>query len=157
MIFKLDPQIAASGLGKKLTVQHDAHTNPKPWVTNTTKDGAAATRPIYRFRDGLNFANTPNPTLDDVVEIGANDVFKAGEQAPFVIGVKGAAWGGSKDDIMTRGKNAGGVWTVEFSRKLNTGYPDDIKLTPGKAATCVVVIRDDHKGYATSVPVTLVP
>jgi hypothetical protein len=157
MIFQLDKEAAALGTGRKLTLQHDEHPNSKPWLTNTTKSGDTATQPIYRFKTGLNFTNTPNPTMDDVVQITAQDTFRAGEQAPFVIGVKGAVWGGSKDDVLTHGKSARGVWTVEFSRKLDTGYDDDIKLVPGQPATFVVIVRDDNKGYGESVPVTLIP
>ncbi len=155
MIFKLNEETKLGGLTKTLTVQHDAHINDRPWIANTTKSNNGDGQPIYRFKDGLSFANTPNPYRGDVVEITPADTFKAGDRAPFAIGVPGAVWGGSKDDILTKGISANGTWTVEFARRLNTGNPDDIKLVPGQAATFVVVVRDDAKGYALSAPVTL--
>ena len=153
MIFRLDPRSAYPGVPAELTVQHDASLRSKPWVTNKGSDG----RPMYRLKDGLTMDNTPRPFMEDVVAINPGDVFEAGQREPFVVGVKGATWGGSKDDIITHGTWKDGVWTVEFSRKLDTGFADDIKFVPGSAATFAVIVRDDSKGYAESVPVTLIP
>lgn len=155
MVLKLDPTTAYAGLTNALTVQNDKSPRPKPWVTNM-KPGPSGTRePVYRLKDGLTLENTPKPFMEDVVEITPGTTFKAGDRAPFVIGVKGATWGGSRDDIITHGTWNNGVWTVEFSRALDTGNNDDVKLAKGEPATFVVVVRDDHKGYVLSAPVTL--
>lgn len=37
---------------------------------------------------------------------------------------------GSRADIRAKGTWKDGVWTIEFSRKLNTGNPDDLQLDP---------------------------
>jgi hypothetical protein len=151
MIFSLNAKNKENTQDEVLTVEHDASINNKPWVSNTSKDG----QPVYRFKDGLNYENTPNPYMDDVIEIETGDAFKTGDIAPFIIGVKGAAFGGSRDDILTKGKNVSGSWRVEFARALDTGNQDDVKLDPAKTATFVIVVRDDGKGYAVSRPVTL--
>ena len=39
---------------------------------------------------------------------------------------------GSRGDIKAKGLWQNGSWTIEFSRKLNTGNSDDIKLIPGE-------------------------
>lgn len=39
---------------------------------------------------------------------------------------------------------SGGVWTVVFSRPLNSGNPGDVPLEPGKTYTVGFAIHDDH-------------
>jgi hypothetical protein len=151
MIFKYTE---VPGEPPAVTVQHDANPNGKPWIRNEVfKNGVAM--PLYRYKKGLTLENTPRPYMEDVEPILDGMDFSAGDRAPFVIGIKDAVWGGSKDDILTKGVNNNGTWNVEFSRKLNTGNPDDIKLETGKTASFFLVIRDDAKGYATSLPLTL--
>ncbi len=49
------------------------------------------------------------------------------------------------DGEITAGVNlSGGVWTVEFSRPLNTGAPGDVLLEAGKTYTVGFAIHDDH-------------
>jgi len=151
MIFKYD---AKPGSAPAVSVQHDANKNGKPWIKNETVQGGK-TVPVYKYKAGLNADNTPRPFMEDVEPITDYASFKPGDRAPYVVGIKGAVWGGSKDDISTKGINEDGVWTVEFSRKLNTGFDDDIELAAGKTATFVVIVRDDAKGYAISGPLTL--
>lgn len=135
-------------------VQHDADLDGKPWIKNEVfKNGVAM--PVYKYKSGLTLENMPRPYMDDVEIIQDYSSFKAGDRAPFVIGVKDAKWGGSKDDISTKGVNESGAWSVEFSRKLDTGNSDDIKLSAGKTVSFFLIVRDDAKGYATSMPVTL--
>ena len=38
---------------------------------------------------------------------------------------------GSRADVMAKGRWKDGIWTIEFSRKLNTQHIDDIHLEPG--------------------------
>jgi len=40
---------------------------------------------------------------------------------------------GSIADVQARGRWQAGVWTVEFSRKLNTGHKDDAVFKKGQA------------------------
>ena len=150
MIFK---QSAKPG-EKALTVQHDAYTNGKPWIKNeTTIDGKPA--PLYKYKQGLTLENTPRPYMEDMEAIADYTAFKAGDRAPYVVGIKGVVWGGSKDDIITKGVNDNRSWTVEFARARDTGYSDDVTLIPGEETTFAVIIRDDGKGYALSGPVIL--
>lgn len=139
---------------KGLVVQHDAYANGKPWIKNeTTIDGK--TVPLYKYKAGLTMDTTPRPYMEDVELITNYAAFKPGDRAPYVIGIKGATWGGSKDDILTKGTNANGTWTVEFARALDTGHADDVRLILGEDTSFGVIIRDDGKGYAISGPVTL--
>lgn len=150
MIFKID---AKTG-NRSLTVQHDAYDGGKPWIRNEIViDGK--TVPLYRYKAGLNLDNTPRPFMEDVELITDYTMFKPGDRAPFVIGIKGATWGGSKDDIVAKGVNANGVWTVEFARALDTGHSDDVRVIVGEETSFAVIVRDDGKGYAISSPVTL--
>ena len=150
MIFKYNnnPTDAA------ITVQHDASQTGKPWIKNEAVVNGK-TVPMYKYKAGLDLTNTPRPYMDQVEPITDYTSFKAGDQAPYVVGIRGAKWGGSKDDIETKGINTAGNWTVEFARRLDTGNADDIKLVPGKTAIFAVIIRDDAKGYALSAPVAL--
>lgn len=153
MIFKTNIQPGGSA---RLTVQHDAYTNGKPWIKNVTKVNGE-TVPMYKYKEGLNPENTPRPYQEDVELITDYSSFKAGGKAPYVIGIKDATWGGSKDDIVTKGINDGTSWTIEFARKLDTGYPDDIEFdvkSPSDYAF-VVIVRDGGKGYAIGSPVFL--
>lgn len=150
MIFRYNNNPVAPAI----TIQHDASVNDKPWIRNEQTVGGK-TIPIYKYRAGKTLANTPRPYLTDVEPITDYAAFKPGDQEPYVIGIEGAVWGGSKDDIKTKGKTTAGTWTVEFARALDTGHADDIKLTPGKTAVGAIIVRDDHKGYATSSPITL--
>jgi hypothetical protein len=150
MIFRYNNNPASPAV----VVQHDAYLNDKPWIRNEQTVGGK-TVPIYMYKPGKTLANTPRPYQEDVEPITDNTAFHAGDQEPYVVGIKGAVWGGSKDDILTKGKTTGGVWTVEFARALNTGHADDIRLVAGQNATFAVIVRDDHKGYALSMPVTM--
>ncbi len=150
MIFK-----ASEKSGEKaLTVQHDSYNGGKPWIKNETIVNGN-TVPMYKYKAGLNLDNTPRPYMEDVEVITDYASFRPGDRAPYVVGIKGAKWGGSKDDIITKGTNDNKTWTVEFARKLDTGNSDDVKLISGDDTTFAMIVRDDGKGYAISGPVTL--
>jgi len=150
MIFKMSVKPGE----KALLIQHDAYPNGKPWVKNETAIGNK-TVPVYKYKAGLDLDNTPRPYLEDVELITDYTSFKPGDRAPFVVGIRGATWGGSKDDIITKGVNDNGVWTIEFARKRDTGYPDDVVLVVGVETAFAAIVRDDGKGYALSGPVIL--
>ena len=155
MFLSINPGYAKSAVGVRpvIAVEHDAHPNPAPWVRNETEQQNPV--PKYNYMPGLTQSTTPRPFMEDVIEITDYSEFKAGDRLPYIIGVKGAVWGGSKDDISVRGSRSGNEWNVEFSRKLNTGNADDIRLETGETASFFLIIRDDAKGYVTSTPVTL--
>jgi hypothetical protein len=144
----------STGVKPVIYVQHDAHPNSAPWQKNEVIiDGSA--KPAFMYKPGLDVKTTPRPYQADVVPITDYSIFKAGDKLPYVVGVKGAVWGGSKDDIAVKGARFGSDWSVEFARRLDTGHDDDIKLTAGRKTTLAIIIRDDSKGYALSAPVTL--
>jgi hypothetical protein len=150
MIFKVSGKPGENAL----VVQHDAYPNGKPWIKNeTTIDGKRV--PQYKYKAGLTMDTTPRPYMEDVELIADYSTFKPGDRAPYVVGIKGATWGGSKDDIITKGDNVNGAWTVEFARALDTGNPDDVRLVLGDETSFAIIVRDDGKGYAISGPVTL--
>lgn len=155
MVMKRDPVSDIDNLkSPMLTVQHDEHPNVKPWISNVAiVDGKES--PRYKYKAGYDVKNKPRPYMDEVEEITDNSMFAAGDTAPYVIGIRNAIWGGSKDDILAKGTHPGDIWTVEMGRRLDTGHDDDILLKEGGSYTLVVVIRDDGKGYSISAPITL--
>ncbi len=150
MIFKASPKPGE----KALLVQHDSYPNGKPWIRNETVI-EGKTVPAYKYKAGRDLENTPRPYMEDVELVTDYTSFKPGDRAPFVVGIKGATWGGSKDDIVTKGANASHAWTIEFARKRDTGHSDDTKLIVGTETAFAVIVRDDGKGYALSGPVIL--
>lgn len=65
---------------------------------------------------------------------------------------------GSAADIRTGQSYKDGWWTVEFSRKLNTGNADDAALAaPGKVSMGIAVFdKSEHENHYTAGPITLV-
>jgi len=59
---------------------------------------------------------------------------------------------GSAADVECKGVWAGGKWTVEFKRNLNTGNKDDTAFSPGKAHDFAVAIFDavEHSDHDVS-------
>ncbi|MFN3076579.1 MAG: ethylbenzene dehydrogenase-related protein, partial [Alphaproteobacteria bacterium] len=52
---------------------------------------------------------------------------------------------GSAADITAKGKWAGGKWSLEMSRKLDTGHPDDAVLKAGAKSTgAIAVFNHSH-------------
>ncbi|WP_170461608.1 NapC/NirT family cytochrome c [Ruegeria arenilitoris] len=47
-------------------------------------------------------------------------------------------------EISASASLSGGIWTVVFSRPLNSGAPGDVPLEPGKTYTVGFAIHDDH-------------
>ena len=49
---------------------------------------------------------------------------------------------GSGADVRAKGKWENGYWTVELSRKLNTGHPDDTAFDPAQTYAMAVAVQD---------------
>ena len=49
---------------------------------------------------------------------------------------------GSAADVRAKGRWVEGQWTVELSRRLDTGHPDDAVLSPGSARKMAVAVFD---------------
>lgn len=50
---------------------------------------------------------------------------------------------GSAADVQAKGAWADGKWTLEFTRKLNTGSPDDTAFDPSRTYKMAVAVLDD--------------
>jgi len=56
-------------------------------------------------------------------------------------------FGGSRGDVAARGDHYGGVWTVEWSRRLATGHPDDEPLgDPLVPSWLALALQDGTEG-----------
>ena len=59
--------------------------------------------------------------------------------------------GGSMADVHGRGIYDGKNWTLEMSRKFNTGHNDDAVIDPSKDNTCAIAVLDDELYWEHSV------
>jgi hypothetical protein len=64
---------------------------------------------------------------------------------------------GSLADIRGRGVHDGEGWTLEMSRKLDTGHPDDAVIHPGSDNPCAIAVLDDelYEEHSVSSLITL--
>ena len=78
-------------------------------------------------------------------------------QGAVVPSYKPSRAAGSRADVHARGRWEDGGWTVELSRALDTGHPDDVPLAPGEERTIAFAVYDRaEKGrHAVSGPVRL--
>jgi hypothetical protein len=121
-----------------ITRRHDAFTAKAPLELNETwPTPGYPGEPLYRLTSGLTVENTPYPQLTQVELITDYSVFKAGDRIPYILFYPlNTKWGGSRDDIKGKGVWKNGRWTVEMSRKLNTGHPeDDVIFKPESGKT----------------------
>ena len=58
---------------------------------------------------------------------------------------------GSVADVRGKGVHDGKSWTLEISRKLNTGNPDDAVIDPSKDNPCAIAVLDDELYWHHSV------
>lgn len=58
---------------------------------------------------------------------------------------------GSLADVRAKGVHDGKTWTLEMSRKFNTGHNDDAVLDPGKDNLCAIAVLDDELYWEHSV------
>lgn len=98
----------------------------------------AARRPRFAFKPGVK----PGPVLlrKDAVEIPAAGRFKAGDRLPREVLSPPT---GPRAGIEARGVWERGHWTVEITRALATGSPDDVQLTGPGPFYFGVSIHDD--------------
>lgn len=118
--------------------RHDTFTAKAPLELNEIgRDDAAGGRPLYKLKAGLTVENTPYPLLDQVEQITDYGTFKAGDRIPYILfHPLDTKWGGNRDDIKGKGVWKDGRWTVEMSRKLDTGHPEnDVIFKPETGKT----------------------
>lgn len=71
--------------------------------------------------------------------------WKAGEILPGRLLTRTGTKGSAGDNDQVKGEWKGGVWTVEFTRKLDTGHPEDDKiLKEGGVYTIGLAVHDDN-------------
>jgi hypothetical protein len=77
----------------------------------------------------------------------------AGDRLPSVITRTPS---GSAGDVTAKGAWRDGHWLVEFSRRLSTGDPADVALTPGREAYLSVAVFNAREGadHSTSKEIT---
>lgn len=114
-----------------IVLQPDLFEKKGPFEINGTD------KPLYQLKEGLSITEVPYPTVDQLTPIVDYSVFKPGDRVSYFIFDEskisgGKAYGGSRDDIKAKGTWAGGAWTVEIERKLNTGHKDDMAFSPAK-------------------------
>ena len=95
--------------------------------SNRTKDKS---KPAY-MQDPSKSASIPGTLLvSEKVEIKNHANFKEGDEIPgYMLNTE---WKDSFADVKTKGVWANGKWTLVMSRKLNTGYDDDIQFNTRK-------------------------
>jgi hypothetical protein len=116
-----DPTTAAY---RESAIAADPGTGGTSSNTNATADGPKAMRdpakttPVY----GPNYLAVSESVALDVTKLKAGDKISKTLLAP---------WVGDRADVESKTSWASGQYTVVFHRKLNTGNPDDAKLTAG--------------------------
>ena len=58
---------------------------------------------------------------------------------------------GSRADVRGKGVHDGSGWTLEMTRKLNTGHDDDAVIHPGRDNLCAIAVLDDELYWRHSV------
>jgi hypothetical protein len=58
---------------------------------------------------------------------------------------------GSVADVRAKGLHDGAAWTLEISRKLNTGHSDDAVIEVHEDNPCAIAILDDELYWRHSV------
>ena len=113
--------------------------------SNRTKDKS---KPMYR-QDPAKSASIPGSLLvSQAAEIKDYSIFKAGDEIPGYM--VNTPWKGSFADVKTRGVWANGKWTLVMSRKLDTGYDDDLQFNTRKKYPFAVAVFDnahEHNSY----------
>lgn len=113
--------------------------------SNRTKDKS---KPMYR-QDPAKSASIPGSLLvNQAAEIKDYSIFKDGDEIPGYM--VNTPWKGSFADVKTRGVWANGKWTLMMSRKLDTGYDDDLQFNTRKKYPFAVAVFDnahEHNSY----------
>jgi hypothetical protein len=102
------------------------------------------------------YALVPGQTA---VAFDPNAGWKEGDLLPQYYVDRAAAKGSAADNADAKGSWANGVWTVVWTRPLDTGHPQDDKiLKTGGVYTVSFAVHDDNittRGHHVSFPLTL--
>ena len=112
---------------------------------NSTKDKS---KPMY-MQDLAKSASIPGSLLvSHAAEIKDFSIFKEGDEIPGYM--LNTPWTGSFADVKTTGVWKNGNWTVMMSRKLETGYDDDVQFNTRKKYPFALAVFDnahEHNSY----------
>ena len=106
-------------------------------IKNETPDG---TRPFYMQNPALKPSAPGFLLMEEAVKITDYSVFKTGDIIPYRLPLKPS---GSRFDVKATSRYADGSWMVMLSRKLNTGYEDDVIFNPKKRYSFALAVFDD--------------
>jgi hypothetical protein len=113
--------------------------------SNRTKDKS---KPAY-MQDPSKPASIPDSLLvSQAVEIKDHSIFKEGDEIPGYMLF--TDWKDSFADVLTQGVWQDGRWTVMMSRKLDTGYDDDLQFNTRKRYPFGMAVFDnahEHNSY----------
>ncbi len=104
---------------------------------NMTEDKS---KPRYMLAPGKKLGKHGILLAEDAVEITDDSVFKPGDVVTARMPVKAE---GSYGDVKAVSRWADGAWTLMLSRKLNTGYEDDVAFDPRKKYNFAMALFDD--------------
>lgn len=93
---------------------------------------------------------------DEGTAVTRKDEAPAAKGAPVVPQYVAQKPTGSAADVQAKGEYAGGKWTVEFRRKLNTGHKDDTVFAAGKSIEFAIAAFDKSEKSDHDVSTTLV-
>ncbi len=110
--------------------------------SNRTKDKS---KPAY-MQDPSKSGSIPGTLLvSEAVEIKNHANFNEGDEIPgYMLNTK---WKDSFADVKTKGVWANGKWTLVMSRKLNTGYDDDIQFNTRKKYPFSLAVFNNSGGH----------
>ena len=96
---------------------------------------------------------------ENAVPYDANAGWKADDVLPGRLLTRAGTKGSAADNEQAKGEWKDGVWTVVWTRKMNTGHPEDDKiLQEGKAYTVGFAVHDDNattRFHFVGFPVTI--
>jgi len=113
--------------------------------SNRTKDKS---KPAF-MQDPSKSPSLPGSLLvDEAVEIKDYSIFKDRDEIPgYMLYTE---WKDSFSDLKTKGVWKNGKWTLVISRKLNTGYDDDVQFNTRKKYPFAIAVFDnahEHNSY----------
>ena len=124
--------------------KRDADSGAKA-KSNRTKDKS---KPAY-MQNPSKAPSIPGSLLvEEAVGITGKSKFKDGDEIPGYM--LNTVWKGSFADVKTKGVWMNGKWTVMISRKLNTGYDDDVQFNTKKTYPFGIAVFDnahEHNSY----------
>jgi len=106
-------------------------------IYNETEDKSG---PMYMQSRSRKPLNPEFLLFEEVVVISAEAVFSAGERLTYRMPKKPTL---SRADIKASAEYANGEWTLMLSRKLETGWPDDVQFNIRKEYSFALALFDD--------------